>query len=220
MYEFYNGWLMEKIFTELRFAPTPLFFDRKQDVFQKLLPGLPSYNIQNIDTISMHSKDVPGIDFSLSPNRFCYTFENPKQNDSFAESCKDKWAIVNGRLNISTIDRFGLRAIFIKPMDLKEASTHTKRFIDLSKIRYSINLDAIDCVYYFKELDKSIKIAVSTGEIKTLELSNANQQNMVRQVSGLIADIDFSYENFQSKFVPNLFEEGVDKLKKYLAIFD
>jgi hypothetical protein len=220
MQDLFNGWTVDKVFTEIRFSSTPLFFNKKQEILQRLLSDLPNYDIQNMDTLNMHSREFPGKELTLMPNRYAYTFETLSPGDNFSENCKEKWSIINSKLNINQIERFGVRCVFVKEMDIKAASNYSANFLDLTKIRNSINLNAVDYVFVFKEMDKSIRIAANAGEIQSISVVGNVPQASYRQLKGFIVDIDFSVENIQTKFISNLYEESIDKFKKYISMFE
>jgi hypothetical protein len=216
----FPGWVIDRMFTEIRYASTPAFFDKKQEVFTRLLTQLPHYNIQNIDLLTMHSKEMPGKELVLSPNRFAYTYEMIKVNDNFVEDCKEKWTLINNKLNVNSVERFGMRAFFLKEMDIKDATSHLKKYIDTTKIKNIANLSTVDYAFVFKEMEKTIRVATNAGEMQSIILSTEYAQSESRNIKGYIVDIDFSIENIPSKFIPNLIEEGIDKFKKYIQNFE
>lgn len=58
-------WDVIKIFTELRYPPSTIFFDKKDSVLKNLLVKFPKYKLKDFDKLSMRTEEFPGVDFTL-----------------------------------------------------------------------------------------------------------------------------------------------------------
>ena len=133
--------------------------------------------------------------------------------------CKDKWQHIYKLLDISIVERVGIRINLVKEMDEKEAKCFTKQFIDKGKVEGIGELLNSAVILNFKELDKCARVSISSGTIQSLAIKNNIQQQTIT-TKGVLIDIDYFVEHLKPENVTNQFEQGFDQFEKLLKNFD
>lgn len=209
-------WSSTNILSEFRFQPSPNFFDAKEKIFKSLLCDFPSYNLDKMDVLSMHSKNFPGINIQLMPGRFTFTFENGGDVEEFTRECNKTWNIINKHLNIKSIDRLGVRSYFLKSMNDDEAKNVILKLLN----KNLLNNDIINAqlVLNFQDRDSNARVSISKGTLQSINV--AQVQSQLDLISGIVVDIDFFAENAFSHHVNTLVSKSANEFSKYLSMLD
>lgn len=205
-----NGWKISNVFVELRFAPAPEFFNRKQELFQKLFSDFPNYNMQNFDSIAMHTKEHPGLSLNIMPNRFIFTTEKPSEIEDFLEKAKKVWKIIYEDLKINIVERFGMRIYLTKELKQNDVNEKITKFINKNIIDSKFNLNSADVVLNLKEGNRNLRISINAGTSQTIVISPIPVQTQVAQ--GILVDMDFFVEGTKAEDVKVFLAEGINKI--------
>lgn len=211
-----NGWSIHKMFSEIKFAPSPNFFDKKTEFLTKFMKEYPQYNASVIDALQMHTLEHPGADLSISPNRYVLNVDYETDKYDFLELAKRSWPFISNKLNINYIDRLGVRAIFIKEVNEIEANKFILKYLNLDKVNSNADLIQSELILVYRELNSKIRINIKQGSIQSLLIgSNNNAKSLIKK--GLIVDIDYSIEQFKSNDANKYFDTSIDRIKFYLT---
>ena len=215
---FNDSWKVISLGTEIRYAPSPKFFDKKQNFLKEFMVELPNYDANTVDNLTMHSKYFPGVNLVIMPNRMLLSFEKFENKTKFIDMCKNKWQSILRNLNISIVERVGIRINLIKEMDEKKANEFTKQLINNQKLKEVTGLISSGVTLNFRELDKCVRVVISAGSFQSFTIDN-NIQKQTNTI-GLLVDIDYYIESQRPENVSCHFEQSFDKFDKLLRSFD
>jgi len=213
-----DSWKVIRLGTEIKFAPSPHFFDKKQSFLKDFMIEFPSYNANGLDNLTMHTKCFPGINLVIMPNRMLLSFEKFDDKTKFIDMCKNKWLYFCKNLKIRTVERTGIRISLIKEMDEIKANEFTKQLINKEKFKEVGGLINSVITLNFRELDKCVRMVISSGTFQSLTIVDNVQKPITTK--GLMVDIDYYVERQKSENITSHFEQSFDKFDKLLQNFD
>ena len=166
----------------------------------------------------MHTKNFPGVNLVIMPNRLLLNFEKFENNTKFIDTCKHKWQSIYKHLNIRIVERVGIRINLIKEMDEKKATEITKQLINSDKLKEVSGLVSSGVTLNFRELDKNVRVLINSGVFQSISIDHNVQKPIITK--GLMVDIDYYLEKQKSENVASHFKQSLDKFEKLLRNFD
>lgn len=214
-------WKINNLIIELTYAPSPHFFKKRTELIENLYMTFPNFNSQNMDSITMHTTNNPGINLNILPNRLVLIFEQLENIDILGNNKKLCVDILNA-LEISIIQRFGMRVNMVKKTDTKAADEilnkfFDNRFKDLSLVDSGYNLN------FKSDSNLNIRIALNKGISQNLQINfNQVSLNQVNQQSnmGIITDIVVSKENVNTEEIIGLIDIALKEYEKCQLVIE